>query len=338
MRAISSFAKLKAENLSSAFAPKQKQPTPARLAAYRFPCNITRTTLRRGTHFTLGDRMHNPQRHERNEQRDAQPSAPAKLTSSRVSVSALAALALTAFATPASAQAPAGYEVFYEAPTRVNLGGRWVVAEIALYADMAAAHQGDLEVALVTDVTEFIEEVERDLEVWVATNQERCGERWGAGDPLIEFPPGAIRFALELDLELWNCGWNGKADPTRYAYEAGKVDVTLGPYVEDGKLQARLDAFSIDEQQGVSKYLPLEFVVRRVLNGELRKLNENTKFYRAPQPFFAGGFSYHSIGAQKKPDGHVVITARYSADGGPQDLDALAAAIRANGITQDKRE
>ena len=283
--------------------------------------------------------MYEPQRQKRREKHTAPPSpAPAKLTAACASLSALGAFALTTFTTPATAQAPAGYEVFYEAPTRVNLGGRWVTAQIALHSDLAAAHQGDLEIALVTNVTEFIEEVERDLEVWVATNQERCGERWGAGDPLIEFPPGAIRFALELDLELWNCGWNGKADPTRYAYEAGKVDVTLGPYVEDGKLQARLDAFSIDEQQGVSKYLPLEFVVRRVLNSEIKKLNENRKFYRAPQPFFDSGFAYHSISARKSGDGQVVITARYSGKGGSQDLDDLAAAIRANGITQEKND
>ena len=59
------------------------------------------------------------------------------------------------------------------------------------------------------------------------------------------------------------------------ARETGKVDVTLDPYVEDGKLQARLSAFSIGERSGVSKYLPLEFVVRQFLNAELKKLNEN---------------------------------------------------------------
>ena len=252
-------------------------------------------------------------------------------------VSAFAFLCVGVLSPGALAQAPAGYEAFYDEATRVNLGGRWVVADITLYADMAAAHQGDLNVALVTDVTEFIAEVETDLENWVATNQERCGERWAAGDPLIEFPTGAIRFALELELEVWNCGWNGKGEPGRFTHEAGKVDVTLEPYVEDGKLQSRLSAFSIDIERGVSRFLPLEFVVRRVLDSELKKLNDNRKFYRSPQPLYGKGFRYHSITAQKRADDHVVITARYEAKGSLDALDVLAEKIREDGITQERR-
>lgn len=238
----------------------------------------------------------------------------------------------------AAAQAPAGYEAFYDEPTNVNLGGRWVVADIAFYADMAAAHQGDLNIALVTDVTEFITESERDLEIWVVTHRERCGERWTAGDPLIEFPQGAIRFALALELEVWNCGWNGKGEPGRIAREGGTVDVTLEPYVENGKLQARLGDFSIDEQTGLSRFLPLEFIVRRVLNAELKKLNENKKFYQAPQPLYDAGFSYHSIGAKKQPGDRIVITARYVGQGDGDTLEQLADAIRSDGITQPRRK
>jgi len=240
--------------------------------------------------------------------------------------------------TTAAAQAPAGYEAFYDEATRVNLGGRWVTADIAFHADMAAAHQGDLNIALVTDVTDFIAEIERDLELWVLTNRERCGERWAAGDPLIEFPAGAIRFALELELEVWNCGWNGKGEPGRIAREGGTVDVTLEPYVEDGKLQARLKAFSIDEQTGLSQFLPLEFIVRRVLNGELTKLNDNKKFYRAPQPLYDAGFLYHSIVAKKQPGDRIVITARYVGEGDADTLDQLADDIRTDGITQPRNK
>ncbi len=246
----------------------------------------------------------------------------------------LASLLCAALVSPSMAQAPAGFEAIYDAPTEVNLGGRPVVADIALYADRQAAARGDLRLALVTDVTDFIAETERDLENWIAAHQARCGERWAAGDPLIEFPPGAIRFALELELEVWNCGWDGKGEPGRIAREAGKVDVTLDPYVEDGKLQARLSAFSIGERSGVSKYLPLEFVVRQFLNAELKKLNENRKFYRAPKPLYSEGFSYESIAAKKLATGRVVITARYKAAGSPETLDRVAAKMRDEGVTQ----
>ncbi len=256
----------------------------------------------------------------------------------RILVSILAFLSCLSFNAHAAAQAPAGYEEFYNEPTRVNLGGRWVIANIALYADMAAAHQGDLNIALVTDVTDFIAETERDLEVWILTNRERCGERWSAGEPLIEFPAGAIRFALALELEVWNCGWNGKGKPGRMARESGKVDVTLEPFVADGKLQARLAAFSIDDQSGLTKYLPLEFVVRRVLNGELKKLNQNKKFYQAPQPLYDAGFSYQSIAAKKQPGDRIVITARYGAKGSTDMLDRLADDIRTQGITQPRKK
>ncbi len=246
---------------------------------------------------------------------------------------------LAGFALPgASAQAPAGYEAFYDEATRVNLGGRWVVADIAFYADMAAAHQGDLNIALVTDVTDFITETERDLEIWIVTHRERCGERWSAGDPLIEFPADAIRFALALELEVWNCGWNGKGEPGRIAREGGTVDVTLEPYVENGRLQTRLKAFSIDEQTGLSQFLPLEFIVRRVLNAELEKLNDNKKFYQAPQPLHDAGFLYHSIAAKKQPGSRIVITARYVGQGGGDTLDQLADDIRTDGITQPRKK
>lgn len=238
------------------------------------------------------------------------------------------------FFLPALAQKPAGFETIYDAPTDVNLGGRPVIAGIALHADMDAAARGDLRLALTTDVTEFIEQTEEDLENWVASRQDRCGERWGAGEPLIDFPDGAIRFAVDLQLEVWNCGWNGKGEPGRLAREAGRVDVTLIPYIEGGKLQARLGDFTITERAGVSKYLPLEFVVRRVLDGELKKLNENQKFWRAPRPLYDEGYSYDSIGADRRADGRVVITARYKAKGDASSLSRLVRRVREEGLTQ----
>ncbi|MHA7871924.1 MAG: hypothetical protein ACX939_06210 [Hyphococcus sp.] len=237
---------------------------------------------------------------------------------------------------PAWAQAPEGYEEFYNAPTNANLGGRPVVADIALYADMVAAANGELRIALVTDVTKFIEETERDLENWVAASQTRCGERWGAGEPVIDFPTDAIRFALDLELEIWNCGWNGKGEPARFAREAGRIDVTLEPYVEDGKLQAQLASFAIEERAGVSRYLPLEFFARSIIDGELKKLNENRKFYRAPQPLFDEGFRYESIKGAVENE-RVWITARYRAEGDQAKLDRLAARMGAEGVTQEPR-
>jgi hypothetical protein len=110
--------------------------------------------------------------------------------------------------------------------------------------------------------------------------------------------------------------------------------VTLKPYVSNGKLQAELSRFSIDVTSGVSKYLPLEFVVRRVLDGELKKLNENPKFWRAPKPFIGEGFSYESIGAKRGADGRVIITARYRASGPSDAFKRVAQKVREEGITQ----
>ena len=253
----------------------------------------------------------------------------------KLQVQALSALCVF-WAGSAIAQSPDGFEKIYEAPTHVNLGGRPVVADIALYTDREAAQDGDLHVALVTDVTKFIAETEQDLENWIAANQKRCGERWGSGDPFIGFPPDQIRFALYLELEVWNCGWNGKSDPSLFAQTGGEVDVTLDAYVEDGKLQTSLAAFSIDERSGVTKYLPLEFVTRRVINAELRKLNENERFYKAPKPFIDEGFRYKSIDAEKTGD-QVVITARYVAEGSEDVLERLVEQVREEGITQPKR-
>lgn len=239
---------------------------------------------------------------------------------------------LVAFFDAARAQAPAGYAEIYNEPTNVNLGGRWVVADIALYADTPQA--GELRLALVTDVTKFIEETGRDLENWVAARQDRCGERWDAGEPQISFPGDAIRFVLDLEYEMWSCGLGGQGAPGRIAREAGRIDVTLDPYVEDGKLQAGLAGLSVDEREGVSKYLPLEFVARQVINSELAKLNRNRKFYRAPNPLYAEGFEYESIGAEKLAGDRTVITARYRASGGLDKLDRLVEAVLEEGITQ----
>lgn len=248
----------------------------------------------------------------------------------RMLIAAIFALSGTALA-----GAPDGYEKFYDAPTRVNMGGRPVMAEIALYADMTAASQGQLEIALVTDVTNFIEETEQDLENWIATHQEECGERWGAGKPIIGFPRGAVRFALNLEYEYWNCGWNGKGRPWRAIRETGNIDVTIAPLVADGKLQARLDDFTIDQRSGVNKFLPMEFVTRRIIESELTKLNDNPKFFRAPQPFHDEGFTYRSIEADRE-NGRVIITARYAADNEQEALDRLADALLENGIVSER--
>lgn len=236
----------------------------------------------------------------------------------------------------AAAQPPASSTEIYNEPTRVNLGGRPVIADIAFYADMEAAEEGDLRLALVTDVTKFIEETERDLENWVATKQERCGDRWSAGEPQISFPDNAIRFVLYLELQMYRCGLLGKSPPSRYNLEGGEVDVTLEPYIENGKLQAKLIDFQVEKRSGVSRFLPLEFVIRRVIHSELEQLNHNRKFYRAPQPLFEEGFSYESIGAEKDAAGNVVITSKYKANGSADKFDTLIEKIRRDGITQER--
>jgi hypothetical protein len=231
-------------------------------------------------------------------------------------------------------QAPAGYATIYDAPTKVKLANKPVVADIKLFTDKAAAQKGDLKLVLTTDVTKFIAETEHDLANWVADHNDPCGERWKAGKPYIGFPKDAIRFAIDIEVEYWQCGFDGKGKPGRLAQEAGHVDVTLIPYVESGKLQAKLGDFSIDGRSGVTKYLPLEFVVRRMIGGELKKLNENPKFYRAPHPFVDEGFSYVSLSGVKGSDNHVVITARYAAKGKPAAFDRIAVRLKKEGVTQ----
>ena len=249
-----------------------------------------------------------------------------------IAIFAVAALSLCA---AAAAAAPDGYEQFYDAPTRVNMGGRPVTAKIALYADRAAAKQGDLKIALVTDVTDFIADVEKDLEKWVAAHQDRCGQRWNAGKPIIDFPAGAIRFALDIELEVWNCGWNGKGEPGRMMLETGKIDVTLLPAAVDGKLQASLGDLSITDRGGVSKYLPLEFITRSIIEQELKKLNENPKFFKAPKPFVDEGFVYESIAGDTGDDKRVIITARYRAKGKESALKKIADRVRAEGVSAE---
>lgn len=247
--------------------------------------------------------------------------------------------AIVATVAPAMAQSGAderaAREKFYDAPTKVNMGGRDVIADIALYAVTPENAAGVVHVALVTDVTKFIEQTERDLENWIAAHQEECAERWGASAPRIAFPDGAIRFALDLEYEFYNCGWNGKGTPWRVAREAGSIAVALSPEISEGKLQARLRDFSITDRSGVNKYLPLEFVTRRVLASELKKLNENPKFFRAPQPFHREGFVYEDIKAARQ-DGRVIITATYRAKGGDEKLERLTVSLRQDGIVSER--
>lgn len=235
---------------------------------------------------------------------------------------------------PAYARPPAGMTTFYQGPTKVNLAGRPVVADIALHADMEAAAKGALKIALTTDVTKFVDETESDLKTYIAGRYSECGERWTSSDPDIAFPSNSIRFRMELTVEYWQCGWNGKSPPSRLTRDGGKVDVTLVPYVENGKLQARLGDLSIVVTEGLGKYLPLEFLIKRALDGELKKLNGNPKFYRAPNPLYAELFRYESIAAKVDADKRVLITARYGANGTAKALDRIAARMKTEGVTQ----
>lgn len=248
-------------------------------------------------------------------------------------VSIIAAILISAPA--ADALTPSGYEVIYDAPTRVNMGGRPVTADIVLYADYASAKKGDLKLILETDVTRFIADIEKDLENWVAAHQDRCGQRWRAGKPVIDFPNGAIRFALDVELEIWNCGWNGKGEPGRMMLEGGRVDAMLVPAAIDGKLQASLGDLTIDSRSGMSKYLPLEFVTRSLVDQELKKLNENPKFYKAPKPFADEGFVYDGIVGETNADKRIIITARYRAKGKESALKKVADRVRSEGISAE---
>lgn len=251
---------------------------------------------------------------------------------------ALALAALTpasAFAAePAPLPAPAGYTEFYRGPTRVNLAGRTVSADIALSANLASAKSGDLRVALTTDVAGFVAETEADLKAHIAGLSRVCGERWSASDPEIAFPERAMRFRMGLTLEYWTCGWDGKGAPQRVTQDSGVIDVTLAPYVETGMLQARLAAFDIEVTKGLGKYLPLEFAARRALEDQLKKLNQNPKFTRAPDPLYSETFRYESIAAVAETKDRIIITARYRTIGEAQALARIAARMKQEGLTQ----
>ncbi len=234
---------------------------------------------------------------------------------------------------PAAAAKPQ-WKKIYEGPTQVNLGGRPVLADIKLLGEMTAAQKGALHLALVTDVTKHIAETKQDLKNWIATHREECGNRWAAGEPLIAFPSNAIRFAVELKLEVWNCGLNGQGEPGRLAFGSGRVDVTLIPYIEAGRLQAKLGSIKIDKRQGFSKLVPFETLAKFVLDRELKNLNENPKFWRAPKPLLGEGFKYEGISAKSLKPAGAVITARYVASGKPAAFDRLAAKVKADGISQ----
>lgn len=246
----------------------------------------------------------------------------------------LSAAAAPSAPAPAYAKPPAGMTTFYSGPTKVNLAGRPVVADIALHADMTAAAKGALKVALTTDVTKFVAETQADLKAYIAGRYNDCGERWTSSDPEISFPSNSIRFRMELTIEYWQCGWNGKSPPSRLTRDGGKVDVILAPFVESGKLQARLGDLSIVVTEGLGKYLPLEFLIKRALDGEMKKLNENPKFYRAPNPLYGELFRYESIAAKVDAEKRVLITARYGTNGNAKALDRIAARMKAEGVTQ----
>lgn len=240
-----------------------------------------------------------------------------------------AAAPIAAFARP-----PAGLTTFYGGPTKVNLAGRPVIADIALHADMTAAKTGALKIALTTDVTNFVDQTEKDLKEYIAGRYDACGERWSSGEPNISFPNNSIRFTMDLTIEYWQCGFDGKGKPGRMTRDGGNVDVTLVPYVEAGKLQAKLGDLKIVVTSGLGKYLPLESVVRRAAEGEIKKLNENPKFYRAPNPLYAEMFRYQSMAAKVDAQKRVIITARYQAKGDAKVFDRIAAKMKKDGVTQ----
>jgi hypothetical protein len=248
--------------------------------------------------------------------------------------SAVAQTAGKPAATPAKPAAAPVYSTFYTGPTKVNLAGRPVVADISLSADMAAAKKGDLKVNLTTDVTKFVDQTEKDLKDYIATRWEKCGERWSSGEPVIQFPNNAIRFQMAVTVEYWQCGIDGKGKPGRMTRDSGSVDVTLIPFVDQGKLQAKLGPLDIKVTQGMGKYMPLEFVTKRAIEGELKKLNANPKFYRAPNPLYAEGFRYDGIGARVTKEQRVIITARYRAIGKEDAFPRLASKMASQGITQ----
>ena len=239
-----------------------------------------------------------------------------------------ASLAAALSAPIASAQEPT---LIYSEPTQVNMGGRPVTADIDLYTNPSDT----ITVLLVTDITKFIVETQEDLKAFVASRYNRCGERLQTSDPIIEFPADRIRFRLDLDYEVWNCGLLGDSEPRRVIRETIDLDVKLLPQIEDGKLQAYLDSFSLGERTGLNQFLPVETILQKIIESNLRTLNKNPKFYRAPQPFHREGFAYDAIRADLDGD-QVIITATYSADGDAATLDRLTASLRDDGIISER--
>ena len=84
----------------------------------------------------------------------------------------------------------------------------------------------------------------------------------------------------------------------------------------------------------MSKFLPLEFVLRGVLEQEIRKLNGNPKFYKAPKPFIDEKFGYEKIVGTTRDD-RVVITAHYRAKGKEAALKRVVDRVRSEGISAE---
>ena len=137
---------------------------------------------------------------------------------------------------------------------------------------------------------------------------QTCEDRLSVNDTQISAGSGVLTATIDLTYEQWVCGRVlGQDTENAILRETVAIQGAFAPFVEDGKLQIRLDEFSIENLGVLARIVNVEEMLRADLEQAVTALNADASFSTLPAALADEGYRWESVSVQAAQGGELSV-------------------------------
>ena len=167
---------------------------------------------------------------------------------------------------------------------------------VTLFAQTQDQSSDVLQLTAIALLEDLLPIIATAIEKEINKRHRGCRERWSAWDGEVQIVDGMVSAKVTVRVEKWTCeNVLGKDVKARLARETATVRLLLQPSVVDGRLQAQLSGFSIDDLSTLLRQLGLEQFLRSWVVAELDRFNQDPAQNTLPDWLSSLGFQYEKV-------------------------------------------
>ena len=213
----------------------------------------------------------------------------------------LTAIALAWMSTNALAQSAS------KETLRLTVGGQTLIIPVEFDAGPGDAADS-LRLSATTNLATVLPIASAALWTQMQNLPQTCEDRLSVNDTQISAGSGVLTATIDLTYEQWVCGRVlGQDTENAILRETVAIQGAFAPFVEDGKLQIRLDEFSIENLGVLARIVNVEEMLRADLEQAVTALNADASFSTLPAALADEGYRWESVSVQAAQGGELSV-------------------------------